>query len=84
MKELIFDKICGHVMPFSQSDRICEKTNFAQHTDLDSLKIMDMVMDLEDSFDITLPMNLLADIKTVGDLVNIVYNRIQDVDTVMV
>lgn len=84
MKELIFDQIRSHVTPFSQMKSITMNTDFARHTDLDSLKIMDMVMDLEDTFNVTLPINLLTEIKTVGDLVNIVYNRIQDIDTVMV
>ena len=84
MKELIFDQICSHVTPFSQTKSITMKTEFARHTYLDSLQIMDMIMDLEDSFDVTLPINLMSEVKTVGDLVNLVYNRIQDTDAVMV
>lgn len=83
MKELIFDIIRGHVIPFSQTDAITMKTEFARHTCLDSLKIMDMIMDLEDHFDVTLPINLLGEVKTVGDLVNLVYNRISNTDTIM-
>lgn len=84
MKELIFDKIYSHVIPFTPNKSITLKTEFARHTNIDSLKIMDMVMDLEDSFDITLPINALSEVKTVEDLVEQVYNRIQDTDTIMV
>ena len=35
---------------------------------LDSLAVMDMVMELEDRFDISIPLNTLADIHTVDQL----------------
>lgn len=84
MKEIIFDKIHAHVLAFTPNHTISMNTEFARHTQLDSLKTMDMIMDLEDSFDVTLPINLISEVKTVGDLVNVVYNRIQDVDTITV
>ena len=34
----------------------------------DSLAIMDMVMELEDSFDVSIPMNVVAEIHTVDQL----------------
>ena len=35
---------------------------------IDSLAIMDMVMELEDRFDISIPMNVVAEIHTVDEL----------------
>lgn len=83
MKELIFDRVRNYVSPFSQTNPVTMKTHFAKHTCLDSLKIMDMVMELEDHFNVTLPINLLSDVQTVGDLVNLVYNRANNIETVM-
>jgi len=74
MKELIFNRVRSYVTPYSNATSVTMKTDFARHTSLDSLKIMDMVMELEDDFDITLPINLLSDVQTVGDLVDLVYN----------
>ena len=37
-------------------------------TTVDSLTIMDMVMELEDRFDVTIPMNLVAEVRTVNQL----------------
>ena len=34
---------------------------------LDSMKVMDIVADVEDAFDISVPLNLLPDIRTIGD-----------------
>ena len=37
--------------------------------DLDSLKVMELLEKLEDAYDISIPINILAGIRTVGDLV---------------
>jgi acyl carrier protein len=35
---------------------------------MDSLQVMDLMMELEDKFDVSIPLNLVAEIRTVGDL----------------
>jgi acyl carrier protein len=35
---------------------------------IDSLTVMDMVMELEDRFDVSIPMNTVAEIRTVDEL----------------
>jgi len=35
---------------------------------LDSLKVMDLMLAVEDQFDISVPINALANVRTVGDL----------------
>jgi len=36
---------------------------------LDSLEVMEVLMEIEDRFDISVPINILPDIRTVGDVV---------------
>jgi acyl carrier protein len=43
-------------------------TELTGELELDSLKVMDMVLAVEDEFDISIPINALAEVKTVGDL----------------
>ena len=43
-------------------------TDIAAELDLDSLAVMDVIMELEDGLDISIPLNLIPDIRTVGDL----------------
>ncbi len=45
-----------------------EDTELVGHLDLDSLQIMDVLMFIEDRFDISIPVNILPDVKTVRDL----------------
>jgi acyl carrier protein len=35
---------------------------------LDSVKVLDLIMDVEDEFDISIPMNVLTEVHTVKDL----------------
>jgi acyl carrier protein len=48
---------------------IDENTELTGQLALDSLKVMDLMLAVEDHFDISVPINALADLKTVGDLV---------------
>lgn len=43
-------------------------TDIAAELDLDSLAIMDAIMELEESQNISIPLHLIPDIRTVGDL----------------
>jgi acyl carrier protein len=46
---------------------ITEATHIAKDLKLDSLEVMDLVGEIEDHFDITIPLNLLPEMQTVGD-----------------
>ena len=43
-------------------------TDIARDLDIDSLALMNMVMELEDTFDMSIPLDRLAQVRTVGDL----------------
>lgn len=47
---------------------ITEATRIARDLGLDSVAIMDFVMELEERFDISIPLDQIADVETVGDL----------------
>jgi len=47
-------------------------TRILADTNLDSVSVMDFVLELEDEFDVTIPLNQLADVETVGDLTDAV------------
>ena len=49
--------------------QIMEELNF------DSLQMYELVIDLEEAYDIRLPDDLLETVKTVGDVVDLVYSR---------
>jgi len=46
------------------------ETNIVADTGLDSVSVMDFVFELEDEFGITVPLDRISDVKTVGELTN--------------
>jgi acyl carrier protein len=62
-------EIRRHLAPFAiEGHAITGETVISDGTAVDSLTIMDMVMELEDHFDISIPMNVVAEIRTVNQL----------------
>lgn len=47
---------------------ITGETDIARDLNLDSLAVMDLMMELEEKFDISIPLNLVPEIQTVDDL----------------
>jgi acyl carrier protein len=65
----VMAEICRHLEPFRVGDApITGDTVISKDLTIDSLAVMDMVMELEDRFDISIPMNVVAEIYTVDEL----------------
>ena len=65
----VMGEICHHLLPYQTGEKpITGDTVIAKDLTIDSLAIMDMVMELEDRFDISIPMNVVAEIHTVDQL----------------
>ena len=68
-RPVVMAEICHHLAPFQAGEKpITGSTVIAKDLAIDSLAIMDMVMELEDRFDISIPMNVVAEIHTVDEL----------------
>jgi acyl carrier protein len=51
---------------------ISDDTNIVEDLGLDSLAVMNLCMALEDKFNISMPLDRIADVRTIGDLVRTV------------
>jgi len=47
-------------------------SDIARDLSVDSLALMNIVMELEDKFDLSIPLDRMADIQTVGDLAGLI------------
>lgn len=47
---------------------LSSETDIARDLHVDSLALMNMVMELEDTFDVSIPLDRLSQVRTVGDL----------------
>jgi acyl carrier protein len=61
----------------AQPGPIREETELVNDLGFDSLKVMEMLHDVEDAFDITYPLNSLSELKTVKDFTTQIQNIIE-------
>jgi len=52
---------------------ITESTNITEDLGLDSVAMMDFVMEIEDKLDISVPLDKIAEVETLGDLIATVH-----------
>jgi Acyl carrier protein len=66
-RELVV-KICDIIRPFNKDGiDLNEGTDLAGDLGLDSLKVMELLVTVEDSFDISIPLNVLPHVRTIKD-----------------
>jgi len=70
---LAFDHVVAEIavalQPFKKEEvAITATTDIAQDLNMDSLAVMDLLMELEDKFDVSIPLNMVPEIATVGQL----------------
>ncbi|MBE6798196.1 MAG: acyl carrier protein [Ruminococcaceae bacterium] len=55
-------------------DQVTMNSNIAEDLGADSLDVVDLIMSIEDEFDVEVPDEDIEGIKTVGDVVNYIEN----------
>lgn len=75
----ILAQICGLLEEFNTKKvSLTEETTFATDLELDSLTVMDFVAAMEDHFDIIVPLNVLPDLETVGQVSEVIEKIIDE------
>jgi acyl carrier protein len=78
-KEEILDQLFGLVRPYcEQPITLREQTRLIDDVGLNSMKVMELVMQVEDHFDISVPLNILPDVQTVGEFAEQVQKLLKD------
>jgi acyl carrier protein len=72
-----FATLCQLLEPFNTA-RIALKpeTDISADLNVDSVSVMDFVMEVEDRFDIDIPLNVLSETRSLADLVKVVEERL--------
>jgi acyl carrier protein len=80
MTESNYDKImqllCNRLSCLANPDSnapITPETNLISQLSIDSIKLLNLVMEIEDTFDVSIPINALADVQTVRELADLVH-----------
>lgn len=74
----ITSEICALLQPFNSNNiALTQATDIPAELNIDSVGVLDFIMDVEDKFDIEIPMNVVSETHTIGDLVKVVQARIK-------
>ncbi len=77
----ILDQLNGLLKPYIKADSnivLTEDSDLMADLGLNSVKVMDLLLNIEDSFDISIPLSELPDIKTVKDFALLLEKITQD------
>ena len=77
---MVFDKVKELISEQLdvKADDITEASNIQDDLGADSLDVVDLVMALEDEFDVEIPEDQVENIKTVGDIVKFIEEKVED------
>jgi len=72
-RQQVFARIVELIEPLNKKGiALGEDTSFAGDIEMDSLTVMDLVANIEDEWDIVLPLNMLPDLETIGQVADAV------------
>lgn len=70
----ILQRLCHHLRQFTGPDvEITPQTDLINQLAIDSVKLLNLIMEIEDEFDISVPLNALTDVQTVHELANLIH-----------
>jgi acyl carrier protein len=65
----IIPTICQLLGPYNPEGKaLAAETDIPAELNIDSVGVLDFIMEVEDHFDIEIPMNVVSETRTVGDL----------------
>lgn len=75
--EMVFDKVKEIIIDQLdvEEEKVTADANIQEDLGADSLDVVDLVMSLEEEFDIEIPDEAVEDIKTVNDIVKYIENN---------
>ena len=77
---MVFDKIREIIVDQLDvdEDKVTNDANITEDLGADSLDVVDLVMSIEESFDLEIPDEEVENIKTVGDIVKFIEAKTED------
>ena len=77
---MVFDKVKKIIVDQLdvEEDKVTEAASITDDLGADSLDVVDLVMSFEEEFDIEIPDDQVEKIKTVGDIVKFIEQKVED------
>lgn len=72
--DLVFRRICALLDPHNHKGvKLTRDVDLVADLEVDSVSVLDVVMDIEDYYDISIPVNTISETKTLGQLVDAIH-----------
>ena len=77
---MVFDKIKDIIVEQLdvEEDAVTMEASITEDLGADTLDVVDLVMSIEESFDVEIPDEEVENIKTVGDIVKYIENKVEE------
>ena len=73
-EDLVFRRIAGLFEALNKKGvKLTRDTDLVADLEIDSVTVLDTVMEIEDHYDISIPVNVISEIKTIGQLVDAIH-----------
>ena len=73
----VYDQLVGGLRGLvKEACEISGETDIVKDLGLDSLQVMELVMEVEDRLDVSIPVNIIADVHTVGEFAREVHKLV--------
>jgi acyl carrier protein len=73
----LLDDICGLIRKYAPPGAaLTRATELGADLNIDSVAAMDLIMEIEDRFEIDIPVNQVSELRNLGDLVELVRARV--------
>jgi len=77
-REDIVAALCAELAKLDpQGGPLSESTDITTDLNIDSVAVMDLLFALEERYDVSIPLNELDDVRTVGQLADVVVQRVR-------
>src|SRR3546814_5526920 len=72
------DTLFPYTTLFRSGITITRQTHITTDLEIDSVAVLDLIMEIEDEYGVSFPMNLISEIRTVGNLVEAIHKRSEE------
>jgi acyl carrier protein len=77
-QEAIFDQVATLVRKYAPADKpLGPDSELSADLNIDSVAAMDLIMEIEDRFQIDIPINQVGELRTVQDMVRLVMGQLE-------
>ncbi len=76
--ESIVSDLCDMLQRYNKEQiPLSAGTSLGSELNIDSVEVMDLIMEIEDKFNIDIPINLISDVERIEDLAKLVDDRMK-------